>query len=88
VRLKSKDGRDALGARVACRVGEMSRVDEVCGGDGYLSVSDRCVRVGLPANGSAKLDVRWPDGTRQAVDRLTPGEWLLSEGAAPAAMLR
>src|SRR5262249_1100172 len=37
----------ALGARVTCKVGARVRVDEVSGGDGYLSVSERILRIGL-----------------------------------------
>lgn len=75
----------ATGARVTSRVGSRSRTDEVSGGDGYLSVSERTVRVGL--GGAPKLDeatVRWPDGSTQMARDLAPGRYVWTQGAAPA----
>lgn len=74
----------AVGARVTSRVGSRTRTDEVSGGDGYLSVSERTVRVGLGT--AAKLDeatVRWPDGTTERARDLAPGRYLWTQGAAP-----
>ena len=74
----------AVGARVASRVGGRTRVDEVSGGDGYLSVSERTVRIGL--GGAQKADevtVRWPDGTSVTVTDLEPGRYVWTQGEAP-----
>ena len=75
----------AVGARVTCTVGGTKRVDEVSGGDGYLSVSERCVRAGL---GSAPLleeaSVRWPDGSTGVAKGLAPGRYVWAEGKDPA----
>lgn len=76
-------GAEALGARVTCTVGSSSRVDEVSGGNGYLSVSERCVRIGLGAAPSARVEVRWPGGDEQELAALGPGRWVLSPRAAP-----
>ncbi len=46
--------RGAIGARVTCAMGGRKRVDEVSGGDGYLSVNDRTITLGLGA--AAKMD--------------------------------
>jgi hypothetical protein len=77
------DGR-AIGARVTCKAGSKMRADEVSGGDGYLSVSERILRIGL--GGAKALDevtVRWPDGKTETAKDLAAGTWLLSEGKNP-----
>jgi len=76
--------RGAVGARVTCTMGGKKRVDEVSGGDGYLSVNERTVVIGLGA--APKLDavdVRWPDGTTASAKDLAPGLYRWVEGGAP-----
>ena len=76
--------RGAVGARVTCTMGGRRRIDEVSGGDGYLSVSERTVVIGLGS--AAKLDavdVRWPDGTTASAKDLAPGLYRWVEGGAP-----
>ncbi len=76
--------RSAVGARVTCTMGGKKRVDEISGGDGYLSVNERTVTIGLGA--AAKLDaidVRWPDGTTASAKDLAPGSYRWVEGGAP-----
>ncbi len=76
--------RGAIGARVTCAMGGRKRVDEISGGDGYLSVNDRTITLGL---GSApkldSVDVRWPDGTTASAKDLAPGLYRWIEGGAP-----
>ena len=74
----------AVGARVTSTSSGKNRVDEVSGGDGYLSVSDRAIRIGLGT--APKLDqvtVRWPDGKSETVKDLAPGRYVFVEGDAP-----
>jgi len=81
--------RGAVGARVTCTMGGRKRVDEVSGGDGYLSVNERTVVIGLGA--APKLDavdVRWPDGTAASAKDLAPGLYRWVEGGAPVAVNR
>ena len=76
--------RGAVGARVTCTMGGKKRVDEVSGGDGYLSVNERTVVIGLGA--APKLDavdVRWPDGTTASAKDLAPGLYRWVENGAP-----
>ena len=76
--------RGAVGARVTCTMGGRKRVDEVSGGDGYLSVNERTVVIGLGA--APKLDavdVRWPDGTTASAKDLAPGLYRWVEDGAP-----
>jgi hypothetical protein len=81
--------RGAIGARVTCAMGKTKRVDEVSGGDGYLSVNDRTVVMGL---GSApkmdSVEIRWPDGKTDSAKDLAPGLYRWVEGEAPAAVGR
>ena len=81
--------RGAVGARVTCTMGGKKRVDEVSGGDGYLSVNERTVVIGLGA--APKLDavdVRWPDGTTASAKDLAPGLYRWVEGGAPEPVKR
>ncbi|MDL2717378.1 MAG: CRTAC1 family protein [Acidobacteriota bacterium] len=81
--------RGAIGARVTSTAGGRKRVDEVSGGDGYLSVNERTVVIGL---GSAPkldaVDVRWPDGTWASAKDLAPGLYKWVEGGAPEPVRR
>ena len=81
--------RGAIGARVTCSMGGKKRVDEVSGGDGYLSVNERTITLGLGS--AAKMDavdVRWPDGTTASAKDLAPGLYKWVEGGAPVAVTR
>jgi enediyne biosynthesis protein E4 len=79
--------RGALGARVVSTVAGRKRADEVSGGDGYLSASDRTVVIGLGSAAKADvIDVRWPDGTTASAKDLAPGLYRWIEGEAPAAV--
>ena len=81
--------RGAVGARVTCTMGGKKRVDEVSGGDGYLSVNERTVVIGLgTAPRLDAVDVRWPDGTTASAKDLAPGLYKWVEGGTPAAATR
>ena len=76
--------RGAVGARVTSSTGGKKRVDEVSGGDGYLSVNERTITIGLgSAPRVAAVDVRWPDGTTASAKDLVPGLYKWVEGGAP-----
>jgi hypothetical protein len=78
--------RGAVGARVTCTMGAKKRVDEVSGGDGYLSVSERMITIGLGSAATLDaVDVRWPDGTTASARDLVPGLYRWVEGGAPQA---
>jgi len=75
----------AIGARVTSTVRGRKRVDEVSGGDGYLSVSERAVRIGLGAASALdEVTVRWPGGATDSAKSLVPGRYLWKPGQAPA----
>jgi enediyne biosynthesis protein E4 len=67
----TKSNRNAVGARVTLKAGGMTQVDEVRGGDSYLSHSDRRLHFGL--GGATKVDevkVKWPGGAEEKLTAL------------------
>ena len=66
--------RDAIGAQVTAQVGEQEQVFMVRTGSSYLSHSPTTLTIGL---GSAeqldRLEIRWPDGTVEALEQLVAG---------------
>lgn len=74
----------AVGTRVVSRVNGRARTDEVSGGDGYLSVSERSIRIGLGGAASAdEITVRWPDGTQGSVKNIRWGLYVWKKGSEP-----
>jgi hypothetical protein len=73
VRLRgTKSNRDAIGARVTVKAGELEQVDEVRSGGSYLSNSDKRLHFGLGAAPRADwIEIRWPSG---ATERLPAAE--------------
>jgi hypothetical protein len=64
-----KSNRGGVGARVKVVAGDLVQVDEVRGGDSYLSQSDTRLHFGLEKRAKVDLiEVRWPGG---AVERVT-----------------
>jgi enediyne biosynthesis protein E4 len=67
----TKSNRNAVGARVTLKAGGLTLVDEVRGGDSYLSHSDRRLHFGLGR--AAKVDevtVKWPGGAEERLAAL------------------
>lgn len=84
VRLLLGGSTPAIGARVTSTVKGRTRIDEVSGGDGYLSVSDRAIVVGLGTEPKlAEVKVRWPDGSTAAAADLAPGTYVWQRGSEP-----
>lgn len=83
LRLRLKSGAEAIGARVVSTVAGRKRADEVAGGEGYLSVSERTVRIGLgTAPALDAVEVRWPGGKTASASALAPGLYRWTEGKA------
>ncbi len=62
-----KSNRSAIGARVLCRTGDLTQIDEVRSGGSYLSQNDLRLHFGLGEHRTVDtLEVRWPSG---AIDR-------------------
>jgi hypothetical protein len=82
--LVNAKGATTIGARVTSTSGGRTRVDEVSGGDGYLSVNERAIRIGLGTG--SKVDhvaVRWPNGRTSEASGLDRGRYRWREGSAP-----
>ncbi|PYT30867.1 MAG: hypothetical protein DMG57_06895 [Acidobacteria bacterium] len=62
----TKSNRDAMGARIKLRAGEMSQIREIAGGGSYLSQSDLRANFGLGQRTKADtVEVWWPSGAHQ-----------------------
>jgi hypothetical protein len=69
-----KSNRDAVGARVTASFGGRTLTQQVSGGQSYLSASEKTLTFGL--GDAAKIDsleIRWPDGTTQALTDVEGG---------------
>jgi hypothetical protein len=74
IRIKTvgtKSNRSGIGARIVCRTGDRTQVDEVRSGGSYLSQSDLRVHFGLGEATTVDLEIRWPSGH---IDRLAETE--------------
>jgi hypothetical protein len=81
-----RSNRDAVGARVTAAAGGATLTRQVTGGESYLSAPEKTLTFGLGAAARIdRLDVVWPDGSKQTVNAIPGGSrLLLSEGKEPA----
>lgn len=78
-----KSNRCGIGARVTVTAGEMCQVFEVRGSDSYLSSNDLRVHIGLGAEKTADIEIRWPSGLRDRHLKVTANQFYLTrEGDA------
>ena len=84
--------RHAFGARLVARVGAMELRRQVAGGGSYASHSATEVILGLGSAGAAdRLEVTWPDGSRESVQAVSGGRslvWRQGEGVVEESPLR
>jgi hypothetical protein len=57
--------RSAIGSRVTAHYGGRIQVQELVGQSSFLSVNDKRLHFGLGAETSARLEIRWPNGSKQ-----------------------
>ena len=68
----TKSNRLALNARVTATAGDLVQTKEVLSGGSYLSQNDLRIHFGLGDHDRAdKVEILWPDGTRQAFTNLS-----------------
>jgi hypothetical protein len=80
----TSSNRDAIGARVTLRAGDSSQIREVNCGNGYAAQSSLRVHFGLGESTQAdRIEVRWPSGTVQVLEKVKANQFLsISEPAA------
>jgi hypothetical protein len=66
----TKSNRSALGARVRLTAGGRTQIDEVRSGGSYLSQNDPRLHFGLGASTEAEIEIEWPSGVRQKMERV------------------
>ena len=69
----TRSNRSAIGSRVWVRTASGSQYDEVRGGGSYLSQSSLRLHFGLGPDEQATVEILWPSGVRQQLDRLDAG---------------
>lgn len=70
--------RDAIGARLMLHTTASKQVRQIKGGGSYLSTHDLRVRWGFgPGQSPLKLEIEWPSGTQQVIDKLSSGSELV-----------
>jgi hypothetical protein len=75
-----KTPRDAIGAVVFCTAGANRQRGEVASGRGYVSQSDLRVHFGLgDAKQVDRLEIRWPNGQQESVERLAANQFVTIE---------
>jgi enediyne biosynthesis protein E4 len=68
----TRSNRLALNARVTATAGDLVQTKEVLSGGSYLSQDDLRIHFGLGNHDHAdKVEIHWPDGTKQAFTNLT-----------------
>ena len=78
----TRSNRLALGAKVRVVAGTLSQIDEVRSGGSYLSQNDLRLHFGTgPADKVDRLEVRWPSGSTQLLQKLQCDRfYVLKEG--------
>ncbi|HVF27472.1 MAG TPA: CRTAC1 family protein, partial [Pyrinomonadaceae bacterium] len=67
----TKSNRNAVGAKVSLTAAGLTQIDEVRGGDSYLSHSDRRLHFGLgDATKVDSITIRWPSGATETLTNL------------------
>ena len=77
----TKSNRSAIGARVICRYSGKKQVQEVMSQSSFYSANDCRLHFGLGSAKSADLEIRWPLGLVQKLERVPVDRILtLTEG--------
>lgn len=75
VRLPNPE-RDAIGARVTVKVGDLTQIEDLVPVRGYLSQIDPRLHFGLGQNARADLvEIRWPDGEIQRFENVDANQF-------------
>ena len=82
----TKSNRNAVGARVRLKVGDLVQVDEVRSGDSYLSHSDWRLHFGLGTAAVVdEIAIQWPSGRTESLRKVKADRVVsITEGKTPA----
>jgi len=71
----TKSNRSAIGAQVTVFWNGQRQVQEVSGGSGFCAQNQRRLHFGLCKNAQVdKVEIRWPSGAKQALDKPATGQ--------------
>jgi len=65
-----KSNRSAIGATVIVSYGGRKQAQAVLAQSSYLSVNDRRLHYGLGAAATARLEIRWPNGAVEKIEKV------------------
>jgi hypothetical protein len=75
-----RSNRDGIGARITAQLGATKLMHEIHGGGSYLSQSDLRAHFGLgKAEVVPSVEIRWPSGTIDRLDRVRANQFLVVE---------
>lgn len=83
IRVISRTGSDAIGAKVAVTANDRASVSEVRSGGSYLSQGDFRLHFGLGAAQSAKVEVKWPSGAAHSTRQVSANEQVTIRESGP-----
>jgi len=69
--------RSAIGAQVLARYGQTVQAQAVLAQSSYLSVNDRRLHFGLGAEKTATLEIRWPNGKDERIERVEANQLVI-----------
>ena len=75
-----QSNRSAIGARVTVRYGDKIQVQEVLSQSSYLSVNDSRLHFGLGPAAVADIEIRWPLGRIEKLEKVAADQLILGEG--------
>jgi hypothetical protein len=75
--------RSAIGARVTARYGGKVQVQEVLSQSSFYSANDLRLHFGLGAASTADIEIRWPDGNRQVLEKVKADQILVLKEPNP-----
>jgi hypothetical protein len=77
VQVLTPSGRDAIGARVKVRTGDLVQFDEVRSGGYHISQGDFRLHFGLADQTKASITVGWPTGETEEFGEVDVGQWVV-----------
>ena len=81
----TRSNRTGIGTRVKIQTDNLTQIDEVRGGSGYLSQNDLRLHFGIGTHKRIdRIEVRWPSGVVDIIRDMAPNQIItITEGSAP-----